>query len=77
MYYVVTLTLQPLKLSVTKTTRTPSSEASKKTVQRRASVIEDIRKTMSGGDANDYNVQQIAEIRRQSQNERERIIKEV
>lgn len=57
--------------------RKRSSEASHRTVQRRALALEGVRKELSGGNKHDYKIQQIAEIRRQSQDERKIIAQEV
>lgn len=50
--------------------------ASKKTVQRRASTVENIRMTISGGEKNDVEIQRMSELRRLGREERQSIIRE-
>jgi hypothetical protein len=65
---------QPLKLVLATSAHKSSSDASKKTVQRRASAFELFRKNVSGGDGD--NIQQLSELRRLGRHERQMIVRE-
>lgn len=71
--------LQPLKLSIATSTRKSSSEASKKTIQRRSFAVESFRKEISSThdeDQESTKLQQIAELKRINDNNRSIIIQE-
>jgi len=75
-YLVVLVSIQPLKLLISSATRKASNDASKKTIQRRASAIESYRYEISGGTVADYKLQQLSEIRRLGREERRDIVSE-
>ncbi|KAK3700155.1 hypothetical protein QZH41_009868 [Actinostola sp. cb2023] len=66
----------PLKLSIVNSVRKNSTEASKKTVQRRASTVEQVRRVITGGTNEDCQIQQVAEFRRLGREERQQFVQE-